>query len=36
MRLLNKSGRLLVTHSCGGDTVEKIIKVAWKDKDPFP
>ena len=36
MRLLNKSGRLLVTHSCGGDTVEKIIKVAWKEKDPFP
>ena len=36
MRLLNKSGRLLVTHSCGGDTVEKIIKVAWKNKDPFP
>ena len=36
MRLLNKSGRLLVTHSCGGDSVEKIIKIAWKDKDPFP
>ena len=36
MRLLNKSGRLLVTHSCGGDSVEKILKFAWKDKDPFP
>ena len=36
MRLLNRSGRLLVTHSCGGDSVEKIIKVAWKDRDPFP
>ena len=36
MRLLNKSGKLLVTHSCGGDTVEKILKVAWKDKKPFP
>ena len=36
MRLLNKSGKLLVTHSCGGDTVEKILKVAWKDKNPFP
>ena len=32
----NKSGKLLVTHSCGGDTVEKILKVAWKDKNPFP
>ena len=28
MRLLNKSGRLLVTHSCGEDTVEKILKIA--------
>ena len=36
IRLLNKSGRLLVTHSCGGDSVEKIIKIAWKDKNPFP
>jgi len=36
MRLLNKDGRLLITHSCGNDTVEKIIKIAWKDKSPFP
>jgi len=36
MRLLNKSGRLLVTHSCGEDTVEKILKIAYKDKKPFP
>jgi len=36
MRLLNKDGKLLITHSCGNDTVEKIIKIAWKDKNPFP
>ena len=36
MQILNKSGKLLVTHSCGGDTVEKVLKVAWKDKNPFP
>ena len=36
MRLLNKDGKLLITHSCGNDTVEKIIKVVWKDKNPFP
>ncbi|MDC1183832.1 hypothetical protein N8150_01375 [Gammaproteobacteria bacterium] len=36
MRLLNKSGKLLITHSCGDDSVEKILRIAWKDKDPFP
>ena len=36
MRLLNKSGKLLITHSCGGDTVEKILKIAWKDKTALP
>ena len=34
--LLAKPGRLFITHSCGSDTVEKILKLAWKDKDPFP
>ena len=36
MRLLNVSGKLLVTHSCGDDSVEKILKQAWSDRDPFP
>ncbi len=36
MRLLNKSGKLLVTHSSGGRAVQKILKVAFKDKEAFP
>ena len=36
MRLLNKSGKLLVTHSCGGESVQKILKLAFKDKEAFP
>ena len=36
MRLLNKSGRLLVTHSSGGDSVQKVLKMAFKDKEAFP
>ena len=36
MRLLNKSGKLLVTHSVGGDSVQKILKLAFKDKEAFP
>lgn len=36
MRLLNKSGKLLVTHSCGDDSVERILRQVWKGSDPFP
>ena len=36
MRLLNKSGKLLVTHSVGGDSVQKFLKLAFKDKEAFP
>ena len=36
MRLLNKSGKLLVTHSVGGDSVQKILKLAFKNKEAFP
>ena len=36
MRLLNKSGKLIVTHSCGGESVQKILKLAFKDKEAFP
>ncbi len=36
MRLLNKSGKLLVTHSCGGDSIQKILKLAFKQKEAFP
>ena len=36
MRLLNQSGKLLITHSCGGESIEKILKLAFKDKVAFP
>ena len=36
MRLLNKSGKLLITHSVGGDSVQKVLKSAFKDKEAFP
>tara|TARA_B100001121_G_scaffold66803_1_gene58780 strand:- start:776 stop:1879 length:1104 start_codon:yes stop_codon:yes gene_type:complete len=36
MRMLNKSGKLLITHSVGGASVQKILKLAFKDKEPFP
>ena len=36
MRLLNKSGRLLITHSLGGENVQKILKVGFKDIEAFP
>ena len=34
--LLNKSGKLLVTHTCGGESIHKILKLAFKDKELFP
>tara|TARA_B100000214_G_scaffold351644_1_gene306209 strand:+ start:326 stop:823 length:498 start_codon:yes stop_codon:yes gene_type:complete len=36
MHLLNQSGKLLITHSCGGESIEKILKLAFKDKEAFP
>ena len=36
MRLLNKSGKLLITHSSGGESIQKILKMAFKDKEAFP
>ena len=36
LRLLNKSGKLLVTHSVGGPSIQKILKLAFKDKEAFP
>ena len=36
MRLLNKSGKLLVTHSYGGKSIQKVLKTAFKDKEAFP
>lgn len=36
MRLLNKSGKLLVTHTCGGDFIQKVLKLAFKEKEAFP
>ena len=34
--LLNKSGKLLITHTCGGDSIHKILKLAFKDSVFFP
>jgi len=36
MRLLNKSGKLIVTHSCGGESVQRILKLAFKNREAFP
>ncbi|MBD63469.1 MAG: hypothetical protein CMD68_05235 [Gammaproteobacteria bacterium] len=36
MRLLNKSGKLLVTHTSGGKSIQKVLKLAFKDKEAFP
>ena len=36
MRLLNKSGKLIVTHSCGGENIQKVLKIAFKNKEAFP
>ena len=36
MRLLNKSGKLLVTHTCGGDFIQKVLKLAFREKEAFP
>ena len=36
MRLLNKSGKLLITHSIGGGSVQKVLKLAFKNKEAFP
>ena len=36
MRLLNKSGKLLVTHTCGGESIQKVLKLAFKEKEAFP
>ena len=36
MRLLNKSGKLLITHSSGGESIQKILKLAFKNKEAFP
>ena len=36
IQTLNKSGKLLITHSCGGDSIQKILKIAFKEKEAFP
>ena len=36
MRLLNISGKLLVTHSIGGNYIQKVLKIAFKAKEAFP
>ena len=34
--ILNKSGKLVVVHSCGNDSVSKVIKQLWPKETPFP
>jgi len=34
--ILNKSGKLIVVHSCGNDSVSKVIKLLWPKETPFP
>ena len=36
MRLLNKSGKLLITHSVGGESIQKVLRLAFKGKEAFP
>ena len=36
MRLLNKSGKLLITHTSGGESIQKVLKLAFKEKEAFP
>ena len=36
MSLLNISGKLIVTHSIGGKSVQKVLKSAFKKKEAFP
>ena len=36
MNLLNKNGCLVVTHSSGGKSIQKILKTAFKDLEAFP
>lgn len=33
---LNNSGKLLVTHTCGGGSIHKVLRLAFKDKEFFP
>jgi hypothetical protein len=34
--ILNKNGKLVVVHSCGGDSVSKVVKELWPNDVPFP
>ena len=33
---LEKNGKLIVVHACGGDPANKIIKQVWPKENPFP
>ena len=36
IKSLEKNGKLVVVHACGGDPANKIIKQVWPKENPFP
>ena len=36
IKSLEKNGKLVVVHACGGDPANKIIKKVWPKENPFP
>ena len=36
IKSLEKNGKLIVVHACGGDPATKIIKQVWPKENPFP
>ena len=34
--ILNKNGKLVIVHSCGNDSVSKVIKQLWPKENPYP
>jgi hypothetical protein len=36
IKSLEKNGKLIVVHACGGDPANKIIKQVWPKENPFP
>ena len=34
--ILNKNGKLVIVHSCGNDSVSKVIKQLWPQENPYP
>ena len=36
IKSLEKNGKLIVVHACGGDPANKIVKQVWPKENPFP